>query len=146
MSNEGTLSNGQTYTFKYWWSPTDVYISYSGSSDIYAISPGHKFFDEISAAFPYHPITPEQQAMIDAELRARRKRKNKSAVLRGLQQVSQSVDNPSHWNRLSPEIKSATQTHYREILKLREHEDYDGDGFIAPRYREDDIFLSLIHI
>ena len=140
MSNQGTLSDGQTYTFKYWKSPKLVVISYGNSNDGNVIHSRHRYFDEISGAFPYHPITPEQQAVLDAEARAYRKSENRDAVLRSLHQVSQSVDNPSHWNRLSPEIKSQMQTHYREILKLRGHEDFDGDDYIAPGYREDDIF------
>ena len=98
------------------------------------------FYAAILAAHgPIHEPTPEQLAR-EAEIhRAGRKVANKQALTIALRGVSNFVDNPSHWGRLSPEIKSAMQTHYRELLKVREHEDFDGANHIDSFYGGDAI-------
>ena len=134
MSNKGVLSDGRTYPFKYWEAPGKVLVQFDGEEYPNQFRPGKEGFDEIAAAFPYHPITPEQQAEIDAAIRKETQERNKQHLFQSLRNVSQSVDNPTHWNRLSPEIKSAMQTYYRELLKIREHKDFSGAAHIHSDY------------
>ena len=127
-----TLSDGTVCVFYYWSRENEIVVTQpsiqAGSefrliSIVSGLSGGQ--FDELAALFPYHPRTPEEQARLDAMKMARTHYENRTALTNALRGISGLVDNPSHWNRLAPEIKSAMQTHYREVLKIREHENFE---------------------
>ena len=89
------------------------------------------FYAAILAAYgPVHEPTEEELALEAKINRILISRRNKGVLQNSLTNVSQTADNPTHWNRLSPEIKSAMQTHYRGILRLRDHANFDGSGRI----------------
>ena len=115
------------------WSSDDaiVYIPSEGFHLFLVQTNQNPFYAAILAAHgPVHEPTDAQIAREAEITRQTSKLENKQKLRGTLRRISSSVDNPSHWNRLSPEIKSQMQTHYRELLRLRDHVDFDGSGRI----------------
>ena len=110
------------WEFLYWSSPTKVIVRVISEDDgfgTYRLTADRQpFFDIVKAAHPYHEKTEAQTEREEELLRLLVIKENGDKLLSGLRRISGSVDNPSHWNRLAPEIKSRMQTHYRELLKL----------------------------
>ena len=109
-----------------------VFISYSNllfyqDFQLTLVQPHQNpFYAAILAAHgPVHEPTPEQLAR-EAEIHAGAFRvKNLQRLQQSVYRVSATADNPSHWNRLNPERKAEILTHYRSVVKLRNHEDLD---------------------
>ena len=108
-----------------------VYIPNEEYSFILVSSRRDPFYSIILAAHgPVHEPTDAELAREAEIVNLQINYQNKRQLQNSLNQISATADNPSHWNRLSPEIKSDVITHYRKVLALREHEDFDGSGNI----------------
>ena len=134
------MQEQENWEFIRWISETSMMVLVNGSAWVIQ-SNMTPFFDIVAAAHgPYHEPTEQELARLAELERERNARRNKGHLKESLQFVSHSVDNPSHWNRLSPDTKSAMLTYYRDILTLREHETFEGSGRIeehlptAPEY------------
>ena len=89
------------------------------------------FYAAILAAHgPVHEPTDAQLAR-EAEIKKEQiKSRNLNHIRQELGIISASLDNPSHWNRLNPELKADGLSYYRKILVLREHQVMDGSSSI----------------
>ena len=91
------------------------------------------FYDVIFAAHgPIHEPTIEQMNRENQLYYSQKKYRNKIALIRSLAAISNAVDNPSHWNRLNPELKANVLGHHRKVLLLRVHQVMDGSEVITP--------------
>ena len=105
---KATMADGTAYIFRHWRRENAMYASYQGDLSVIGISEGDEHYAEMAVLFPYHPITPEEQAIMDAIGKHYTHLSNKKVLLDSLNRVSDTVDNPTHWNRISPETVSYT--------------------------------------
>ena len=68
------------------------------------------FYSIVKAAHPYHPWTEAERARVNEVIKPIIAADNKRLLQDALRNVSGLVDNPSHWNRLSPEKNSCSRT------------------------------------
>ena len=143
------MQEPEKWTFLSWAGNDAVLIHVPEDYDPYAVRyvqrSSQPFFGIVEAAHgPYHEPTEEELARSGVLQTARIKSENKEDIKSELRKVSNSVDNPTHWNRLSPEIKSQMQTHYRELLRLRDHATFDGSGRIDEHIQVATKFRRLL--
>ena len=124
------MQEPENWEFLYWSNENNVYVFVPADTLnqglVVVTIRDEPFFSVVKAAHPYHERTDAEYSRYLEIMKPVIIAENKRDLRRSINAVSQSVDNPTHWNRLAPEIKSQMQTHYREILKLREHETFSS--------------------
>ena len=112
--------------------------NYGASNYLTLVQPHQNpFYAAILAAHgPVHEPTEEELAREQEIEKNRRKLQNAEWLGAITKTFASSVDNPSHWNRVNPERKAEYLAYYRNLLKLQEHEMYDGDDFIWNHYEQ----------